>query len=83
MLPYSQALGQTYSRVILMPPLDYASRLLLLSKAVAVPGVPRHPSLDLSTLTKLTDGYTAGHCLDMVHQVSPLKAREAAWYTRR
>ena len=52
-----------------MPPLDYASRLLLLTRAVAVPGVPRHPSLDLSTLTKLTDGFTAGHCLDMVHEV--------------
>ncbi|XP_043208792.1 dynein regulatory complex protein 11-like [Amphibalanus amphitrite] len=64
-----KALGQTYSRVILMPPLDYASRLQLLSRAVAVPGVPRHPALDLSTLTKLTDGFTAGHCLDMVHEV--------------
>ena len=70
-----QALGQTYNRVVLMPPLDYASRLLLLSRAVAVPGVTRHPSLDLSSLTKLTDGFTAGHCLDMVHQVGTLHRR--------
>ena len=78
-----QALGQTYSRVILMPPLDYASRLMLLTKAVAVPGVPRHPNLDLSTLTKLTDDYTAGHCLDMVHQVSPAVCQRSGMVYRR
>ncbi|XP_037077754.1 dynein regulatory complex protein 11-like [Pollicipes pollicipes] len=64
-----KALGQAYHRVVLLPALDYASRLQLLTRTVAVPGVPRHPSLDLSTLTKLTDGFTAGHCLDMVQQV--------------
>ncbi|KAK3575190.1 hypothetical protein QTP86_020914 [Hemibagrus guttatus] len=64
-----KALCKVYKKVILIPRPDYASRLNLWKELLRVRGVQLSPSLDLSSLAKVTDGYTQGHILQAVHSV--------------
>ena len=50
-----------YQRVILVPRPDYASRVILWRCLLLRNGGQISESLDLSSLAKITDGYTPGH----------------------
>ncbi|XP_060724553.1 dynein regulatory complex protein 11 isoform X1 [Tachysurus vachellii] len=64
-----KALCKVYKKIILIPRPDYASRLNLWKELLRVRGVQLSPSLDLSSLAKVTDGYTQGHILQAVQSV--------------
>lgn len=64
-----KALCKVYKKIILIPRPDYASRLNLWKELLRVRGVHFSPSLDLSSLAKVTDGYTQGHILQAVRSV--------------
>ena len=55
-----KGLCATYQRIILVPRPDYASRLVLW-KQMITKETHLIDSLDLSSLAKVTDGYTPGH----------------------
>ena len=50
-----------YQRVILVPRPDYASRVVIWKTLVQYYGGQITDSLDVSSLAKVTDGYTPGH----------------------
>ncbi|MCJ8729858.1 hypothetical protein PDJAM_G00111240 [Pangasius djambal] len=64
-----KALCKVYKKIILIPRPDYASRLNLWKELLRVRGVQFSSSLDLSSLAKVTDGYTQGHILQAVRSV--------------
>ncbi|XP_058257869.1 dynein regulatory complex protein 11 isoform X2 [Hemibagrus wyckioides] len=64
-----KTLCKVYKKIILIPRPDYASRLNLWKELLRVRGVQLSPSLDLSSLAKVTDGYTQGHILQAVQSV--------------
>uniref|UniRef100_W5UA69 IQ and AAA domain-containing protein 1 n=1 Tax=Ictalurus punctatus TaxID=7998 RepID=W5UA69_ICTPU len=64
-----KALCKVYKKIILIPRPDYASRLTLWKELLMVRGVQLNPSLDLSSLAKVTDGYTQGHILQAIRSV--------------
>ncbi|KAM9483755.1 LOW QUALITY PROTEIN: dynein regulatory complex protein 11 [Clarias gariepinus] len=64
-----KALCKVYKKIILIPRPDYASRLNLWKQLLRVRGVQLSPTLDLSSLAKVTDGYTQGHILQAVRSV--------------
>ncbi|XP_072539024.1 dynein regulatory complex protein 11 isoform X2 [Salminus brasiliensis] len=64
-----KALCKVYKKIILIPRPDYASRLFLWKELLVVRGAQLSPVLDLSSLAKVTDGYTQGHILQAVHSV--------------
>ncbi|XP_067116752.1 dynein regulatory complex protein 11 [Osmerus mordax] len=62
-------LCKVYRKIILIPRPDYASRLVLWRELLRIGGAQLGPSLDLSSLAKVTDGYTQGHILRAVRAV--------------
>ncbi|XP_064817618.1 dynein regulatory complex protein 11-like, partial [Oncorhynchus masou masou] len=72
---------KVYRKIILIPRPDYASRLVLWRELLRGGGARLTPSLDLSSLAKVTDGYTQGHILQAVRQV--LTPRRLAQQTTR
>ncbi|XP_006895253.1 PREDICTED: uncharacterized protein LOC102876108 [Elephantulus edwardii] len=64
-----KGLCQTYERILLMPRPDYASRFVLWKHMIETQGVQVTPSLNISVLAKLSDGYTAGHILQATQSV--------------
>lgn len=72
---------KVYRKIILIPRPDYASRLVLWRELLCGGGARLTPSLDLSSLAKVTDGYTQGHILQAVRQV--LTPRRLAQQTTR
>ncbi|CAG5126511.1 unnamed protein product, partial [Candidula unifasciata] len=58
-----------YQRVILIPRPDYASRHLLWRKLIVKYGGQLSNTLDISSLSKVTDGYTPGHMVTAIQQV--------------
>ncbi|XP_012589319.1 PREDICTED: IQ and AAA domain-containing protein 1-like [Condylura cristata] len=59
-----KALCRTYERILFMPRPDYASRYVLWKQMLEAHKVQVTKSLDISSLAKVTDGYTPGH----IHQ---------------
>ncbi|XP_034145759.1 dynein regulatory complex protein 11 isoform X1 [Esox lucius] len=72
---------KVYKKIILIPRPDYASRLVLWREFLLGGGAHLTPSLDLSSLAKVTDGYTQGHILQAVRLV--LTQRRLAQQTTR
>uniref|UniRef100_A0A4W5LH87 ATPase AAA-type core domain-containing protein n=1 Tax=Hucho hucho TaxID=62062 RepID=A0A4W5LH87_9TELE len=72
---------KVYRKIILIPRPDYASRLVLWRELLCGIGARLTPSLDLSSLAKVTDGYTQGHILQAVRLV--LTPRRLAQQTTR
>ncbi|XP_062383643.1 dynein regulatory complex protein 11 isoform X2 [Sardina pilchardus] len=64
-----KSLCKVYKKVILIPRPDYASRLVLWRDLLRTRGAHLTPALDLSSLAKVTDGYTQGHILRAVRSV--------------
>uniref|UniRef100_A0AAR2IRL4 ATPase AAA-type core domain-containing protein n=1 Tax=Pygocentrus nattereri TaxID=42514 RepID=A0AAR2IRL4_PYGNA len=62
-------LCKVYKKIILIPRPDYASRMILWKELLAVRGAQLGPTLDLSSLAKVTDGYAQGHILQAVQSV--------------
>uniref|UniRef100_A0A8W8LMD2 ATPase AAA-type core domain-containing protein n=1 Tax=Magallana gigas TaxID=29159 RepID=A0A8W8LMD2_MAGGI len=58
-----------YQRIILIPRPDYASRHLLWRRLILKNNGVITNTLDVSSLSKVTDGYTPGHMLTAITQV--------------
>ncbi|KAL8567498.1 hypothetical protein ACOMHN_010089 [Nucella lapillus] len=58
-----------YQRLILIPRPDYASRHLLWRKLISKSSGVLHCTFDVSSLAKVTDGYTPGHMVTAMQQV--------------
>ncbi len=64
-----KGLCATYQRVILVPRPDYASRVILWRSMILKNGGILTETLDLSSLAKITDGYTPGHIYTVIANV--------------
>jgi len=64
-----KSLCQCYQKIILIPRPDYASRFLLFKELILRGGGRITPTLDLSSLAKISDGYTPGHIITAVKHV--------------
>ncbi|XP_033730694.1 dynein regulatory complex protein 11-like [Pecten maximus] len=62
-------LTSCYQRIILIPRPDYASRHLLWRRIILKNNGVLTAHLDISSLSKVTDGYTPGHMATAVQQV--------------
>ncbi|KAF4112039.1 dynein regulatory complex protein 11 isoform X2 [Onychostoma macrolepis] len=60
---------KVYKKIILIPRPDYASRFILWKELLQAGGAQLGPKLDLSSLAKVTDGYTQGHILQAIQTV--------------
>lgn len=58
-----------YQRIILIPRPDYASRHLLWRRMIIKTGGVITTNIDVSSLAKVTDGYTPGHMQTAISQV--------------
>ncbi|KAG7467435.1 hypothetical protein MATL_G00153700 [Megalops atlanticus] len=72
---------KVYRKIILIPRPDYASRLTLWKHLLQEHGGKPTAALDLSSLAKVTDGYTQGHILQAVRAV--LSQRRVGQQRRR
>ncbi|VDI43111.1 dynein regulatory complex protein 11-like [Mytilus galloprovincialis] len=62
-------LTSSYQRIILIPRPDYASRHLLWRRLILKNGGTLTNHLDVSSLSKVTDGYTPGHMVTAIQQI--------------
>ncbi|XP_039272100.1 dynein regulatory complex protein 11-like isoform X2 [Styela clava] len=60
---------KTYERIILIPRPDYASRYILWKHLILEHNGIITQHLDVSSLTKITDGYTQGHVVEAVKYI--------------
>ncbi|KAJ8410584.1 hypothetical protein AAFF_G00194880 [Aldrovandia affinis] len=60
---------KVYRKIILIPRPDYSTRLTFWTRVLQERGGRLTPGLDLSSLAKVTDGYTQGHILQAVQAV--------------
>ncbi|PWA20964.1 hypothetical protein CCH79_00007109 [Gambusia affinis] len=58
-----------YGKIILIPRPDYGSRYILWEKLIKKQGGKITNALDLTSLTKVTDGYTPGHMVQVISSV--------------
>ncbi|XP_038128064.1 dynein regulatory complex protein 11 [Cyprinodon tularosa] len=63
-----KALSKMYSKIILIPRPDYGSRYVLWKKLIEKQG-GKIKTVDLSNLTRLTDGYTPGHMVQVINSL--------------
>uniref|UniRef100_A0A3Q2P1Z8 IQ and AAA domain-containing protein 1 n=1 Tax=Fundulus heteroclitus TaxID=8078 RepID=A0A3Q2P1Z8_FUNHE len=64
-----KGLSKMYGKILLIPRPDYGSRYILWEKLIKKQGGNITKALDLSSLTKVTDGYTPGHMVQVVSSV--------------
>nr|KAF6469639.1 IQ motif containing with AAA domain 1 like [Molossus molossus] len=64
-----RGLCRTYERILFMPRPDYASRYVLWKHMLDAQNVQVTQSLDISSLAKVSDGYTPGHILQAIRLV--------------
>ncbi|KAK1798716.1 hypothetical protein P4O66_007004 [Electrophorus voltai] len=76
-----RALCKVYRKIVLIPRPDYASRLTFWRELLMTRGAQLGPTLDLSSLAKVTDGYTPGHILRAAQSV--LSVRRLSEQVRR
>ncbi|RXN24887.1 IQ and AAA domain-containing 1-like protein [Labeo rohita] len=72
---------KVYKKIILIPRPDYASRFTLWKELLQAGGAQLGPKLDLSSLSKVTDGYTQGHILQAIQTV--LNSHRLSQQTKR
>ncbi|XP_051525637.1 dynein regulatory complex protein 11-like isoform X3 [Myxocyprinus asiaticus] len=58
-----------YTKIILIPRPDYASRYVMWKELIKKNGGEVTNDLDLSSLAKISDGYTQGHMVQVVHRI--------------
>uniref|UniRef100_A0A0K2V662 AAA+ ATPase domain-containing protein n=1 Tax=Lepeophtheirus salmonis TaxID=72036 RepID=A0A0K2V662_LEPSM len=68
-----KGLMQTYQKLLILPKPDYSYRYCvwktLITKAGGIISTTHHNDFDLSSLTKISDGYTSGHIQYAVNQI--------------
>ncbi|XP_071343991.1 dynein regulatory complex protein 11 [Trachinotus anak] len=64
-----KSLCKMYSKIILIPRPDYGSRYILWKHLIQKQGGKITKSLDLSSLAKISDGYTPGHMVQVIQSV--------------
>ncbi|XP_077464271.1 dynein regulatory complex protein 11 isoform X2 [Stigmatopora argus] len=64
-----KSLCKVYTKVILIPRPDYGSRYVLWKQLIQKHGGEITTALDLSSLAKISDGYTAGYMIQAIQQV--------------
>ncbi|XP_077573923.1 dynein regulatory complex protein 11 [Stigmatopora nigra] len=64
-----KSLCKVYTKVILIPRPDYGSRYVLWKQLIQKHGGEITAALDLSSLAKISDGYTAGYMIKAIQQV--------------
>uniref|UniRef100_A0A8C0W842 ATPase AAA-type core domain-containing protein n=1 Tax=Castor canadensis TaxID=51338 RepID=A0A8C0W842_CASCN len=64
-----KGLCRLYERILFMPRPDYASRYVLWKHMIEAQGAQVSQNLDISALSKVSDGYTAGHILQAIQSV--------------
>ncbi|XP_070850240.1 dynein regulatory complex protein 11-like [Chaetodon trifascialis] len=60
---------KVFKKILLIPKPDYSSRLVLWRELLCREGAEPSSGLDLSSLAKITDGFTQGHILQAVRSV--------------
>ncbi|XP_073332987.1 dynein regulatory complex protein 11 [Pagrus major] len=61
-----KSLCKMYSKIILIPRPDYGSRYILWKQLIKKQGGELTRALDLSSLAKISDGYTPGHMVQVI-----------------
>ncbi|KAI1889251.1 hypothetical protein AGOR_G00177220 [Albula goreensis] len=64
-----KSLCKVYSKIILIPRPDYASRFIMWKHLIIQNGGEVTGALDLSSLAKISDGYTQGHMVQVIQTV--------------
>ncbi|CAJ1060642.1 dynein regulatory complex protein 11 isoform X1 [Xyrichtys novacula] len=64
-----KSLCKMYSKIILIPRPDYGSRYILWEQLIKKQGGVITRALDLSSLAKISDGYTPGHIVKAIQSV--------------
>ncbi|XP_051965419.1 dynein regulatory complex protein 11 isoform X2 [Xyrauchen texanus] len=64
-----KSLCKFYTKIILIPRPDYASRYVMWKELIKKNGGEVTSHLDLSSLAKISDGYTQGHMVQVVHRI--------------
>ncbi|XP_070688696.1 dynein regulatory complex protein 11 [Pempheris klunzingeri] len=64
-----KSLCKMYSKIILIPRPDYGSRYILWKQLITKQGGEVTKTLDLSSLAKISDGYTPGHMVQVIQSV--------------
>ncbi|XP_051930873.1 dynein regulatory complex protein 11 isoform X1 [Hippocampus zosterae] len=64
-----KSMCKMYTKVILIPRPDYGSRYVLWKHLIEKHGGKITSALDISSLTKISDGYTPGHMIQAIQQV--------------
>ncbi|KAJ0064981.1 hypothetical protein NL108_000949, partial [Boleophthalmus pectinirostris] len=64
-----KGLCKMYSKIILIPRPDYGSRIILWKQLIQKHGGQLNPALNLSSLSKISDGYTPGHIVKVIQAV--------------
>ncbi|XP_051233542.1 dynein regulatory complex protein 11 [Dicentrarchus labrax] len=64
-----KSLCKMYSKIILIPRPDYGSRYILWKQLIKKQGGEVTRALDLSSLAKISDGYTPGHMVRVIQTV--------------
>ncbi|XP_053286786.1 dynein regulatory complex protein 11 [Pleuronectes platessa] len=64
-----KSLCKMYSKILLIPKPDYGSRCILWKQLITKQGGEVTKALDLSSLSKISDGYTPGHMVRVVQSV--------------
>nr|XP_015209578.1 PREDICTED: IQ and AAA domain-containing protein 1-like isoform X3 [Lepisosteus oculatus] len=64
-----KSLSKVYSKIILIPRPDYASRYVMWGQLIKENGGEVTSALDLSSLAKISDGYTQGHMVQVVRTI--------------
>ncbi|KAJ0032484.1 hypothetical protein NQD34_002565, partial [Periophthalmus magnuspinnatus] len=64
-----KGLCKMYSKIILIPRPDYGSRIILWKQLIQKHGGKLTPALNLSSLSKISDGYTPGHIVKVIQTV--------------
>ncbi|XP_010903284.3 dynein regulatory complex protein 11 [Esox lucius] len=64
-----KSLCKVYNKIILIPRPDYASRYIMWRELIKKNGGEVTAALDLSSLAKISDGYTQGHMVKVVKSI--------------
>ncbi|XP_031720146.1 dynein regulatory complex protein 11 [Anarrhichthys ocellatus] len=64
-----KALCKMYSKILLIPRPAYGSRYILWKQLIRKQGGDVTSALDLSSLTKISDGYTPGHMVRVIRSI--------------
>uniref|UniRef100_A0A8C3AYE7 Zgc:153738 n=1 Tax=Cyclopterus lumpus TaxID=8103 RepID=A0A8C3AYE7_CYCLU len=64
-----KSLCKMYSKILLIPRPDYGSRYMLWKQLIRKQGGDVTRALDLSSLAKISDGYTPGHMVQVVQSI--------------